>query len=164
VSDGLDAVALAAMCDPTVADKFLWGAEERALRDRLRRWDVELEQCVMFQARVQGVEKVKTENGWPGKARLTLSTLDRQGRPETIETDWLVNPTLQIARVAQANRGENALLWKTNDEDPTGTVTQGYRRLVWLVILPGGDTPAGAPQRAHNGQRGREGQPLRSVS
>ena len=89
----------------------------------------------IIRATIHKVTKVKTDNGAPGKAQLTfLATNSEDGELEQIETDWLSDPVaVHIATVAKAAiGGQPVTLWKHNAPDPTGKVSQGYRRIVWI--------------------------------
>lgn len=90
----------------------------------------------VFVAQVLDVRKVKTVGDagqqFSGKAEVTFQA-PNEDQPETIETDWLSIPRARaVARIAQGLKGHKAVLYKLNAPDPTGKVSQGFRRLVWI--------------------------------
>lgn len=99
---------------------------------------VELERAARFGAELVAVRRVKASNESPGKCEITLRTRsDDATSIEHIETDWLSDPVaMHIARTAQRHLGRQAVLWKLNDADPTGKVSQGFRRVIWIAINP----------------------------
>lgn len=117
-------------------DPVMWACQRAIEAEMVERFLTQLSGARVFTARVVEFERVKTEHSPAGKGRLTLDTTDRKGQAETIETDWLNDPmAAEIARVIEANLGARFVLWKVNDEDPTGEVTHGFRRVAWVRLL-----------------------------
>lgn len=94
--------------------------------------------AAVYRGRIESVRRVKAdrERALPGKAEITYIRAD--GESEAIETDWLTGEAATaIARRAHAGVGRMATFWKNNDDDPDGKRSQGFRRVVWLVVDEG---------------------------
>lgn len=111
-----------------------------ALHVRMRPYLALIEDARPIRGVVVKVEKVKTVSAQgeelSGKCSITFrANNSKKDEDEVIETEWLNDPVaLHIARVAQTAKkeGRAITLWKNNAPDPTGTVSQGFRRCVWI--------------------------------
>lgn len=132
----LTALVLAAVADPSVADRHLW-VIERALDVTRAEADLAvIAEAKVFPATLVSVARLKRTATSPGK--LSIELRDAKGDQEHIETDWLHpgSMALRVARKANALTGELVLVWKRNEPDPTGKVSQGFRQCVWIDRHP----------------------------
>ncbi len=137
-------LAILAAADPTadggaLIDRALFVAHVARVYDEL--FTPEVGDLVVFAADIVKVTKVIRGEGdrTVEKARIHFPPDDDHPDGETIDTGPLSNPwALYVANTAKNLIGQRALIYKNNDPDPTGKVSQGFRRCVWVTPHPEG--------------------------
>jgi hypothetical protein len=162
----MDASALVAAAAQAGDDPFLGALKLANIADRVQ-FQLNLrDESVKFVGTPVRVDRIKTENGWAGKCHVGYRAAresqyaDGDGL-EWIETDWLSDPiAAYIEQELESHPGDRFLFWKHNAEDPSGKVSHGFRRVIWVQHLGAGLEDQQEPSQGRSSLR----QPAESTS